>query len=1142
MRPLRLLCACLLCTALAACGGDGGQDTSPDASGDSGGDTSAPADLPPEDLSQDQGQPDAPPDVPEGTQDVLEDTQDVSEDVSAPDVAPDLPGDLPQDQEEADMEPDQAEDLPIDAPDMEPGPALRRWEALGEQVEVRVEAPDAALRGYQMQTTAWLRDRDQPGGQESWTEDAGLPRLRSGDLLFDAIFSLSMEEARRDSVSEIFDGAFHSGQGVPCECFETGESWRYVWTRDTAYAVDLGLAWLDPERASRSLLFKLSERKSGGDLQIVQDTGTGGSWPISTDRVVWALGAQEALLHLEGEPQERLRGQALQALVNTLALDREVAWDPRDGLYRGEQSFLDWREQSYASWMARDVVHIGTSKALSTNVGHLIALRLAAALLRQDGQPQQAQTLEAQAQALRQAIRDRFWLAQEGALVSLTGPELDPGPLHKFDLLGTSLAALHGVLSPEEARVALAAWPRLETGSAVLWPQQPDVPIYHNRGIWPFVSAYSALAARHVGLHRAFDHELASLLRGAAVNLSHMENFELTTQRPWVDDGALSGPVVNSRRQLWSVAGYAGVILKGVFGLQPSQEGLRVQPFVTPWLRDHWVGDQGLLELRGLSWRGHALTLRLHLPPQGTQGGAFTVQRALLNGQPVDLEQPLSEAALGEQATLEITLAPSPDPAHPALRFVEDPQDPRQLFAPREPAIQQLVHGDQGLRVQFAGNNGQGVVYHVWRDGQELATGVTGEAWTDATPPDLERNSPCYSVEAVDSLTGHRSHRSAPICYWGDGRRIQQLSIYQVRTPPGGQWSTDHDRPHYANWGDPGHTLEFYGVRPAWTGRYQLQLVYGNGAGPINTGVTAGLKLMVVHDLTADQEVGRGYLQMPHLGDWGRWADSSTLEVELDADHLYRVELRDALNMSWLAHFTPYVATGGGPEVFGRVNVAALKLLPRQGEPRAMDSAAPLAPGQPNTLEGFAPQQRLGTAIPLGEQGELALAWDEDHVYVAMRSEAFTDPYAPMQLYLEASPQPLGPAQAGAGQRYSEQTPRLPFAPSHLISLRRQSEAADPWNGLWAAEGDQWRQVRRLEPGQQWWSTGEGRVLAARVPRGALGPARYLRLAVHVPWGRPGHEWKEVLPPQHTPWVDSDAGYFEVDLEDPSPLGQWQPR
>ena len=61
----------------------------------------------------------------------------------------------------------------------------------------------------------------------------------------------------------------------------------------------MGLAWLDPQRSANSLLFRLSDTRDGDGLQIVQDTGTGGSWPVSTDRVTWIRGAMAVLKYTD---------------------------------------------------------------------------------------------------------------------------------------------------------------------------------------------------------------------------------------------------------------------------------------------------------------------------------------------------------------------------------------------------------------------------------------------------------------------------------------------------------------------------------------------------------------------------------------------------------------------------------------------------------------------------------------------------------------------------------------------------------------------------------------------------------------------------------------------------------------------------
>ena len=60
------------------------------------------------------------------------------------------------------------------------------------------------------------------------------------------------------------------------------------------------------------------------------------------------------------------------------------------------------------------------------------------------------------------------------------------------------------------------------------------MPVYHNRAIWPFVSAYGLKAAAMVQNVAVVDHHIDSLMRGAALNLSNMENLEwLLTAMPF---------------------------------------------------------------------------------------------------------------------------------------------------------------------------------------------------------------------------------------------------------------------------------------------------------------------------------------------------------------------------------------------------------------------------------------------------------------------------------------------------------------------------------------------------------------------------------------------------------------------------------
>ncbi|MBB4125299.1 hypothetical protein GGR77_000570 [Xanthomonas translucens] len=390
-------------------------------------------------------------------------------------------------------------------------------------------------------------------------------RSETASALFDALFALAQQELRDDQVDAIRDPAFDHGKPLPCDCYQTGERWPYVWTRDVSYAADLALARLDPQRTRRSLRFKLSAMRGADALPglfVAQDTGSGGSWPVSSDRVVWFLAAR----HLLDDPQFAADTRA--ALDATLAQDREFAFDPRIGLYRGETSFLDWREQTYPAWTRNDVRFIAESFALSTNVLHYQALRLGERLARGQGDSAAAARYAGWADALQHAIAQRFWREDRGTYVSYLGSAAHPVPYESYDLLGLSLAVLADVLPRERARQALARYPAVEAGSPVVWPQQRDVPIYHNRAIWPFVSAYALRAARHTDDSARIAFEVQSLLRGAALAGSNMENYEFLSQAAHVDDGPLSGPVVNSPRQLWSVAGYLAMVIEGVFGVE----------------------------------------------------------------------------------------------------------------------------------------------------------------------------------------------------------------------------------------------------------------------------------------------------------------------------------------------------------------------------------------------------------------------------------------------------------------------------------------------------------------------------------------------------------------------------------------------
>lgn len=789
---------------------------------------------------------------------------------------------------------------------------------------------EACRRRYSLGSTGMRRD-SLPGSPRAFEERETDPVLRTGHDLFDALFALAMDEAHENSVGSIEDYGFDMGRPLPCPeggCFETGRLWKYVWTRDTSYSVDLGLAAVDPTRALNSMLFKLSERRGGGGEQIVQDTGTGGSYPVSSDRVVWALGAEALLAELEGAAYTSFRDRAYGALTRTIAHDREVVFDETRGLYRGETSFLDWREQTYPRSTSGDVTPIAESESLSTNVLHLHAIELAARLAGERGEASERDRLAADGSALRARIREVFWDDTRGELLAFTPGVLDRAAVHRVDLLATSLAILDGVIDEAEGRRALSRYPHFALGAPVIAPQQQDTAIYHNRAQWPFVTAYALLAARHVRHPAAATHATRTLMHGAALSLSNMENYEVPSGLPYREDGAFSGPVVNSQRQLWSVAGYLGMVAHGVFGLSTEHDGLHVAPYVTADLVNELFVGQSELVLEGWPVHGRRVTVVLHLPSTPAAAGRdLAVSAVRVDG--IAVTGPIAFATLEDESRIDVELAAASEDG--ASITVIDDTDYRDVFGPRTPSIAGLDVEGARLRVRFDLASESDVRVSVYRDGARIATDLTDASYLDASSDTSSARTPCYAIETCFASSGTCSQHSAPACFWGAGNA--RIATYDagVFTATGGTLSSSHGRPHYEPWGDPGHSLSITHTA-AQTGDHHVQLVYGNGSGGITTGITCAVKRVVVEDLATGTIVGEDVVVMPQLGEWSRWADSTMARVRLEAGHSYRITITGddgTVNMSSFQHFASYTAGTGGSEAFARVNVATLRVLAR---------------------------------------------------------------------------------------------------------------------------------------------------------------------------------------------------------------------
>ncbi|MEE9117305.1 MAG: glycogen debranching protein, partial [Calditrichia bacterium] len=284
-------------------------------------------------------------------------------------------------------------------------------------------------------------------GYSEWklTEDIShYPQLTSSHTLIDALYNLSLEELSLDI--------------RPDSTFMTGAKWPGLWTRDISYSILLALAITNPDVSKKSLMAKVR------DGRIIQDMGTGGSWPISSDRMTWALAAWEVYV-VTGD-KEWLH-DAFQIIKNSTAVDLKTLIDPQTGLFYGESSFLDWRSQSYPQWM--DAKDIYMSLNLGTNAVHCQTYQILANMAMILGEPYQE--FHNIAESIKQAINAYFWMSDKGYygqyLYGRNYNILSP----RFETLGEALSILFSIAGNLQQQKIIESTPLLDFGTPCIFPQ-----------------------------------------------------------------------------------------------------------------------------------------------------------------------------------------------------------------------------------------------------------------------------------------------------------------------------------------------------------------------------------------------------------------------------------------------------------------------------------------------------------------------------------------------------------------------------------------------------------------------------------------------------------------------------------------------
>ncbi len=495
-------------------------------------------------------------------------------------------------------------------------------------------------------------------------------------------------------------------------------------------------------------------------------------------------------------------------------------------------------------------------------------------------------------------------------------------------MLGQSLAILCGIADPAKSEKIIASYPQSKYGPPVVWPQEQTVPIYHNHAFWPFVTAYWLKAAKQADNSAAVDHAVYSLVRGTALNLSNMENFDFVTGQAYAEVNGISGPVINSQRQLWSVAGYMSMVQDIVFGLETDWDGIRFLPCITPKMHHKYFKDSKILTLKNFKYRGKTIQVTVNLPSKSSEeGDIYKIEKIYLNNQPIEKDY-VPANLLKSENHWEVWLVSADTKVLDRIHLVND-LSRRNIFGPKQPrwkSIEQcgITVDDGKLKLHYDANGERDVHFNIYRNGQLHAKGITETEWIDPDSSDYRNTIYFYRVEAFYPDSGNCSHLTPALSY-----RLQDDMIEigaALMTNNGGNLVNDH---HFENWGLPDDEIRVPSLTVKNSGRYLINVEYSNGAGPINTGVTCAVKRIEISE-DSGEPVAASFLIMPHTADWEKYLDSSSFQVNLKADKQYVVRIFEdqyARNMSYFDHYEPYKNTGNGTKPYNFVNISKIKLI-----------------------------------------------------------------------------------------------------------------------------------------------------------------------------------------------------------------------
>lgn len=633
------------------------------------------------------------------------------------------------------------------------------------------------------------------------------PQYISEQPIVDALYNLTLEEAKKNIEKD--------------STFRTGAKWGGVWTRDISYSIFLAFAYHEPEIAKISLMKKVKRDR------IIQDTGSGGAWPVSSDRTTWALAAWE-IYKVTGDLSWLKKSYTI--IKNTLNDDLKTLHNNRTGLNKGESSFLDWREQTYPKWM--DNRDIFVSENLGTNVVHYQANIILAEMSKILGYSENEYI--DRAEQIKNGINQNLWLSDKGYYAQYIYGRKNLQLSTRFEALGEALAVLFNVSDEDKTKSICEKSPITTYGTSCIYPQIPGIPPYHNNGVWPFVQSFWNLAAAKAGNEKALNHGLAAIYRAGALFLTNYENFV-------AQSGDFRGTEINSDRMLWSMAGNLAMVHRVFIGMNFEVDGIRFNPVIPkPY--------GGTKTLKGFKYRNTTLDIKVN-------GYGNKITSINLDGQP--LKNGFLHSGTTGKHTIEITMN-NQSFDDQKINMVDN------WFSLPNPQTKVLNNKIQWELVKGAKE------YLVYKNGKLLLK--TNDASINIKAEETAE----YTVSAVDDK-GWESFISEPL-FITNAENIKTYQLESVALPSSLPYSNFEGK-GFIEVSNEKNRLITVNIEAEKAGKYLIDFRYSNGSGPWNTDNKCAIRSLYTNNNYT------GTVVFPQRGqdEWSDWGWSNGYVAELKA-------------------------------------------------------------------------------------------------------------------------------------------------------------------------------------------------------------------------------------------------------------------